>query len=182
VMWPAGPGLPGKYAIGTSPADASCVAERFPRSDLISSGLLTTAEPGRETAPGGLMQDVIAMNLVPRLRPNAFVVSIDAVDPGLYLSQRMDPRLMAQGFLAWLEYDRGGVPWADELIVLRYQLPPSGGVMQELRFGAAIWSLNANRDLFPSVRSVLRGVALSAVSKPEWDAYASSQTGWPVLV
>jgi hypothetical protein len=182
VMWPAGPGLPAKYAIGTSPADASCVAERFPRSDLISGGLLTTAEPGRETAPGGLMQDVIAMNLVPRLRPNAFVVSIDAVDPGLYLSQRMDPRLMAQGFLAWLEYDRGGVPWADELIVLRYQLPPSGGVMQELRFGAAIWSLNANRDLFPSVRSVLRGVALSAVSKPEWDAYAGSQTGWPVLV
>ena len=182
VMWPAGPGLPVKYAVGTSPADASCVAERFPRSDFISGGLLTTAEPGRETASGGLMQDVIAHSIVPRLRPNAFVVSVDAVDPALYLSQRMDPRLMGQGFIACLEYDRNGVPWADEFFVLRYQLPPTNGLMQELRFGAAIWSLNANRDRFPSVRSALRSVALSAESKPEWDAYAAQQTGWPVLV
>jgi hypothetical protein len=182
VMWPAGPGLPVKYAIGTSPADASCVAERFPRSDLISGGLISTAEPGRDTASGGLMQDVIATTLVPKLRHGAFVVSIDPVDPALYLSQRMDPRLMGQGFLACLEYDRNGVPWADEFIVLRYQLPAANGLMQELRFGAAIWSLNANRDLFPSVRATLRGVALSAASKPEWDAYAAQQTGWPVLV
>jgi hypothetical protein len=182
VMWPAGPGLPVTYAVGTSPADGSCVAERFPRSDLISGGLLSTAEPGRETASGGLMQDVIANTLLPKLRPRAFIVSIDPVDPALYLSQRMDPRLMGQGFLACVEYDRGGIPWADELVVLRYQLPSGTGVMQELRFGAAIWSLNANRDLFPSVRSTLRGVALSAASRPEWDAYASQQTGWPVLV
>jgi len=181
-MWPAGPGLPVKYAVGTSPADASCVAERFPRVDLIAGGLLTTAEPGREPASGGLMQDVIATSLVPKLRPGAFVVSVEPVDPALYLGQRMDPRLMGQGFLASLEYDRSGVPWADEFVVLRYQLPAANGLMQELRFGAAIWSLNANREIFPSVRSTLRGVALSATSSPEWDAYAAAQTGWPVLV
>lgn len=182
VMWPAAPGLPVKYAVGTSPADQSCVAERFPRVDLIAGGLLTTAEPGREPASGGLMQDVIATSLVPKLRPGAFVVSVEPVDPALYLSQRMDPRLMGQGFLASLEYDRAGVPWADEFVVLRYQLPAANGLMQELRFGAAIWSLNANRELFPTVRSTLRGVALSATSSPEWDAYAASVTGWPVLV
>ncbi len=182
VMWPAGPGLPVKYAIGSSPVDGSCVAERFPRTDFISGGLITTPEPGRETASGGLMQDVIATTLVPRLRPGAFVVSIDAVDPALYVSQRVDPRLMGQGYLAWLEYDRGGVPWADELVVLRYQLPPTGGLVQEVRFGAAVWSLNAHRDLFPSVRSTLRAIALSAASRPEWDGYASQQTGWPVLI
>jgi len=128
------------------------------------------------------MQDVIATSLVPKLRPGAFVVSVEPVDPALYLGQRMDPRLMGQGFLASLEYDRSGVPWADEFVVLRYQLPAANGLMQELRFGAAIWSLNANREIFPSVRSTLRGVALSATSSPEWDAYAAAQTGWPVLV
>ncbi|HET7725337.1 MAG TPA: hypothetical protein VFK68_11905 [Propionibacteriaceae bacterium] len=182
VMWPAGPGLPVTYAIGSSPADGSCVAERFPRTDLISGGLIATAEPGREVAPGGLMQDVIATTIVPRLRPGAFIVSIDAVDPALYVSQRVDPRLMGQGFLAWLEYDRAGVPWADELVVLRYQLPPTGGFVQEVRFGAAVWSLNARRDVFPSVRSTLRAIALSAASRSDWDAYASQQTGWPILI
>lgn len=182
VMWPAGPGLPVRYAIGSSPADGSCVAERFPRTDLISGGLLLTPEPGREVASGGLMQDVIAKQLVPKLRPNAFVVSIDAVDPGLYFSQRLDPRLMGQGYQALLEYDRNGVPWADEFLMLRYQLPPGSGLVQELRFGVAIWSLNANRELFPTVRSTLRGIALSAASIPEWDSYAAQQTGWPVLI
>jgi hypothetical protein len=182
VMWPASPGLPVKYAIGSSPVDGSSVAERFPRTDFVSGGLLTTPEPGRETASGGLMEDLIATMLVPRLRPSAFVVSIQQVDPVLYVSQRIDPRLMGQTYLAWLEYERGGVPWADELVVLRYQLPPTNGLVQEVRFGAAVWSLNARQDLFPSVRSTLRGIALSASSRPDWDAYASQQTRWPALI
>lgn len=183
VMWPAGPGMPAKYAIGTSPADQSCVAERFPRMDLLSGGgLFGTAEPGRESVPEGPLQTVIATSIVPKLRPGAFVIAVEAVDPALYLSQPMDPRLMGQAFLASLEYDRNGIPWADELVVLRYQLPPGTGAMEPTRFGVAVWSLNANRELFPTVRSTLRGVALSASSTRDWDAYASAQTGWPVLI
>ncbi len=183
VMWPAGPGLPAKYAVGTSPTDQSCVAERFPRMDLLSGGgLFGSAEAGRESVHEGPMQSVIGDSIVPKLRPGAFVITVDAVDPALYLSQPMDPRLMGQAFLAWLEYDRHGVPWADELVVLRYQLPAGSGVMEPTRFGVAVWSLNANRELFPSVRSTLRGIALSASSNREWDAYAASQTGWPVLI
>ncbi len=182
VTWPAGPSLPVTYAIGSSPVDGSCVAERFPRVDFVSGGLLTTPEPGREPAPGGLSQDLIATTFAPRLRPNAFVVSIQAVDPRLYVNQRMDPRLLPQAYLAWLEYDRGGVPWADELVVLSYQLPATGGLVQEVRFGVAAWSLNARLDVFPSVRSTLRAIALSAASRPDWDGYASVQTGWPVLI
>ncbi len=183
VMWPAGPGLPARYAVGTSPADQSCVAERFPRMDLVSGGgLFGSAEAGRESVHEGPMQTVIADSIVPKLRPGAFVITVDAVDPALYLSQPMDPRLMGQAFLAWLEYDRNGVPWADELVVLRYQFPAGTGVMEPTRFGAAVWSLNANREIFPSVRSTLRGIALSASSNREWDAYAAAQTGWPVLI
>lgn len=175
--------MPAKYAVGTSPADQSCVAERFPRIDLLSGGgLFGTTEPGRESVPEGPLQTVIATTIVPKLRPGAFVITVDAVDPALYLSQPMDPRLMGQAFLASLEYDRNGVPWADELVVLRYQFPPGTGAMEPTRFGVVVWSLNANRELFPSVRSTLRGVALSASSHREWDAYASAQTGWPVLI
>ena len=183
VMWPAGPGLPARYAVGTSPVDQSSVAERFPRMDLLSGGgLFGSAEAGRESVPEGPMQTLIATTLAPKLRPGAFVITVDAVDPTLYLSQPMDPRLMGQAFLAWLEYDKHGVPWADELIVLRYQFPAGTGVMEPTRFGTAVWSLNANRDVFPSVRSTLRGIALSASSNREWDAYAAAQTGWPVLI
>jgi hypothetical protein len=183
VMWPAVPGLPARYAVGTSPADLSSVAERFPRMDLMSAGgVFGSAEAGRESVPEGPMQTVIASTLAPKLRPGAFVITVDAVDPTLYLSQPMDPRLMGQAFLAWLEYDKHGVPWADELVVLRYQLPAGAGVMEPTRFGTAVWSLNANRETFPSVRSTLRGIALSASSNRDWDAYAAAQTGWPVLI
>ena len=183
VMWPTGPGLPARYAVGTSPVDQSSVAERFPRMDLMSGGgLFGSAEAGRESVPEGPMQTLIATTLAPKLRPGAFVITVDSVDPTLYLSQPMDPRLMGQAFLAWLEYDKHGVPWADELIVLRYQFPAGTGVMEPTRFGTAVWSLNANRDIFPAVRSTLRGIALSASSNREWDAYAAAQTGWPVLI
>lgn len=184
VMWPAGPGLPVKYAVGSSPADQSAVAERFPRVDLISGGFLGASEPGRDSSPNGLMEDILATTIVPKLRPGAFVVSINRVDPGLYLTQRVDPQLSPQGYLVALEYQRQGTPWADELVVLRYVLPggEANGHLQNARFGAAIWSLNARLDLFPQQRATLRGIALSASSDREWDAWSSIQTHWPVLV
>lgn len=183
VRWPTGAGLPVTYAVGSSPSDQSCVAERFPRIDLVSGGgPFDAADPARERVGTGPMPTILAETVVPRLRPGAFVVFVDAVDPGLYLSQPVDPRLMGQGYLVALEYDRIGVPWADELLVLRYQLPASSGPTEPTRFGVAVWSLNARREVFPAVRSTLRGIALSAASLRPWDEYVSAQTGWPVLV
>ncbi len=178
VLWPV-PGEAVRYAAGASTADRSCVVERFPRVDLVS-GVLAGAGQGRQAVPGGTPEEVITRSLVPRLRgreDDLVVLSTQAIDPSLYLDQPVARDLSPTAYLVSVEYDRAGTPWADEMIVLRYQLPPAGGLVSESRFGFGVWSLNANREQFPRVRALMRAVALSARTQSDWDARAAELTG-----
>ncbi len=173
VTWPAAPADSVRYAIGASPTDRSCVVERFGRIDVVS-GTFATSTPWRESIPASTPEETIATYVVPRLRPGALVLAVKPVDPRLYTQQPLDPAISYQGYLVNLEYDKAGTAWADELIVVRYQVPAGGGLVTESKSGFAVWSLNASRLLFPGVRATMRAVALSAQTNPEWEGFAAS--------
>lgn len=182
VTWPPEPGVAPRYAIGASPQDQSCVAERFARLDFVT-GPLAGDGGGRLSVPPCSGEELVGRQVVPRLRgarPNLLVVQVQRVDPALYSGQRINPQLAPEGYLAWVEYDRDGVPWADEMLVLRYSLGDQRTV-QTLLHGCSVWSLNAAREAFPTYRGILRAIALSASTHPGWDSYIA-ETARAVVV
>ncbi len=182
VTWPVEPGIPPRYSVGSSPADGSCVAERFARLDFVS-GPFAADGGGRLAVPALPGEELVATQVVPRLRgahANLLVVGVQRVDPSLHTSQPLRPDQSPEGFLAAVEYDRGGVPWADEMLVLRSSYPDPGPMQPHLH-ACSVWSLHAPREIFPTHRATLRAIALSASTRPEWDAYAAETTRAAVL-
>jgi len=182
VTWVPEPGIPARYAIGSSPADGACVAERFGRLDFVS-GPFVSDGGGRFAVPAVSPEELIALHVVPRLRgarANLLVVQVQRVDPGLYTSQPLRRELSPEGYLAWVEYDRDGVRWADEMLVLRYSFGDSGPAQPHFH-GCSVWSMAAPRDRFPEYRGTLRAVALSCTTRPGWDGYVAETTRSVVL-
>ncbi len=174
VTWVAEASIAPRYAMGSSPEGGGCVAERFGRLDFVTAPFATDGG-ARFAVPACGGEELVAVHVVPRLRgswPNLLVVRVERVDPSLYTSQPLRRELSPEGYLAAVEYDRDGVPWADELFVLRYSFGDQGPLSPHLH-GCSVWSLNAARDAFPAQRATLRAIALSGRTTPEWDAYVA---------
>ncbi len=182
ITWVPEPGLAPRYAIGSSPQAGSCVAERFPRLDFVT-GPLASDGGGRIAVPASGGEELVGAHVVPRLRgarPNLLVVRVDRVDPALYTSQSLRRELAPEAYLAAVEYDRDGVPWADEMLVLRSSLADQNPFSPQVHC-CSVWSLNSARDTFPEHRATLRAIALSCRTLPEWDTFIA-ETARAVVV